>query len=51
MTLFAVAALLAPVVGPHAGGIHNRQLRVAMDFLYQYAHRSSGIFLLQRRRG
>ena len=35
MTLFGIAALLAPVVGPTLGGYITDNYRLALDFLHQ----------------
>ena len=42
MTLFGVAALLAPVVGPTLGGWITGQLRLALDLLHQRPGRPAG---------
>ena len=47
-TMFGIAALLAPVVGPTLGGYLTVQLRLALDLLHQPpggCHRLSGVLL------
>jgi DHA2 family multidrug resistance protein len=46
--IYGIAVVCAPGHRPHAGRLHHRQLRLALDLLHQRPHRHHQLFLTNR---